>query len=311
MPDTLEEEGLELDGTDIFDKAVLLVLSLPYGFGLKKKAPKDVIQSDAEDDWVEGYKKTLQSPEFEEIKSADAQLRAYISGRCLPSMNKLFRSGVYPLPIELVAEVDDRLEQHRELRQRLIEAFLNSYDARVDEARSALGDLFNTADYPSKDELRLNLAMRTQYITIDTPESLKGISDSIFKREAGKAEAMWLEAREEMKQALRLQLKELLDHLVDRLQPKADGKAKIFRNSMVANFEDFLGVFEAKNISNDEDLSKLVSKLRDITQGVTAENLRSDVDFKTDITRKFEEVKLELDTMLIDAPSRRFTLEEE
>jgi hypothetical protein len=174
-----------------------------------------------------------------------------------------------------------------------------------------LVDLFNTADYPSKDELRLNLAMRTQYITIDTPESLKGISDSIFKREAGKAEAMWLEAREEMKQALRLQLKELLDHLVDRLQPKADGKAKIFRNSMVANFEDFLGVFEAKNISNDEDLSKLVSKLRDITQGVTAENLRSDVDFKTDITRKFEEVKLELDTMLIDAPSRRFTLEEE
>lgn len=309
MPATLEAEptdALDAPAVDIFEKAVLLVLSLPYGFGVKKKAPDETISADAEEGWVESYKKTLQSPEFEAIKSADGKLRAYISGRCLPSLDKLFRSGVYPLPIDLIAEVDERLEAHKKARQRLIEAFINTYEDRCEEAREALGDLYCDSDYPSKDELRLNLNMRYQYITVNTPDSLKGISDSLFQREANKAEAMWPEAQEEMKVALRLQLQELLDHLVDRLKPAADGKAKVFRNSMMSNFGDFLSVFDAKNITNDSDLSALVEKLKDLAAGATPEDLRANADFRADMANSFEEIKQELDRMIIERPSRSF-----
>lgn len=291
---------------DIFEKAVLLVLSMPYGFGTKKKAPDETVQADAEDGWVESYKKTLQSPEFEAIKSADGKLRSYIQGRCLPSLDKLFRSGVYPLPVELIAEVDERLEAHKEIRQRLIDRFLDTYEERCDEAREALGDLYNDSDYPSKDELRLNLNMRYQYITINTPESLKGISDTIFQRECDKAETMWSEARDEMRAALRAQLQELLNHLVDRLRPSADGKAKIFRNSMMSNFGDFLSVFDAKNISDDQELAALVDKLKGLSADVTPENLRANADFRADIATSFEDIKTELDQMIINKPGRSF-----
>lgn len=319
-PTTTKDFGYEVDKyyeedstpeIDIFEKSVLLVLSLPYGFGVKKKAPDETIKADADEGWMESYKKTLQSPEFEAIKSADGKLRAYISGRCLPSLDKLFRSGVYPLPVELVAEVDERLEAHKAMRQRLIDRFIETYEERREEAREALGDLYSDSDYPERDELRLNLNMRYQYITINTPESLKGISDSIFQRECNKADAMWSEARDEMKAALRNQLKELLDHLVDRLRPSADGKAKVFRNSMMANFGDFLSVFDAKNISDDKDLATLVEKLRGLSEGVTPENLRSNADFRSDIATSFEEIKTELDQMIINKPTRSFLQEED
>ena len=114
-----------------------------------------------------------------------------------------------------------------------------------------------------------------------------------------------------MKAALRNQLKELLDHLVDRLRPSVDGKAMVFRNSMMANFGDFLSVFDAKNISDDKDLAALVEKLRGLSEGVTPENLRSNADFRSDIATRFEEIKAELDQMIVNKPTRSFLQEED
>jgi hypothetical protein len=299
------------DADDIFEKAVLLVLSIQYGFGLKKKISKDAVQTEADEEWIEGYKKTLKSPEFDAIKTADAKLRAFVDTRCLPSLSKLFKSGIYPLPLELLPEVDDAIESHRLKRDLLIEKFLETYEQRCGEAKEGLGGLWSQKDYPSTQELRNGIELRAQYVTINTPTSLKGISQAIFQREAQKTEAMWKEAKDEIRNALRVQLQEMLDHMVDRLGGSIDGKTKKFRASMVDKYTDFLKTFSAKNIANDSELDEIVGKLKDISEGLDPEDLRKNDDYRTKLVEKFAEAKAHLDLMIVDKPSRMFSMEDE
>ncbi len=310
------------DQGDIFDKCVLLMLSFSYGFGLKRKIKKteeaeaeteeilDEEAADADKDWVESYKKTLQSKEFEAIKSADGKFKSYVDTRCLPTLNKLFQSGIYPLPIDLVADVDEAIESHKVRRQELVEAFLETYPERIKEAQEALGTLYSVRDYPSVEELRATLKIKTRYITIGTPDSLKSISQSLFQREKAKTKARWSEVNDVVTQALRVQAKDLLDHMVERLTPDADGKAKTFRGTMIDKMDDFLKTFESRNIGSDEELNEAIQQIRQITSGVDTKDLRTNGDVRTSTVKSLEEVKAKLDVLVTLKPSRMFSMDE-
>jgi hypothetical protein len=313
-PPPLPSESIGLENSqDIFQKAVLLVLSFQYGFGLKKKVSKDFIQTEAEEGWVEGYKKTLKSPEFEAIKSSDQQLVAYIRTRCLPSLNTLFKSGIYPLPLELLSAVDEAIELHKVKRKDLVNKFLETYENCCEEAKSNLGSLWSQRDYPTIDELKKSLLITTRYVTINTPDSLKGISQSIFQREKEKTEAMWAEAREEMVQGLRVQLSEMLDYMVDKLgEGKTEtGRKKALHTSMLDKYKDFLSTFDAKNIADDKELGKIVQQLKDCSEGLDPDDLRKNEDFRSKMSEKFAEAKDALSSMIVDKPMRHFAVQEE
>jgi hypothetical protein len=308
---TLAQEAPPIETGDLFKKAVLLVLTFCYGFGIKRRVKDDAVQTEAEDGWVEGYKKTLKSAEFEAIKSADGKLMAYIKTRCLPSLDKLLKSGIYPLPLELVSEVDEAIEHHKVKRMGLVEGFLDVYETRCEEAKEALGDLWSQRDYPSTDELRESLDLRTQYIAIDAPAALKGISQSLFQRERNKTESMWSELREESKKALRGQALEFVNYALDRLVPSVDGKKKVFRESTLEKFDDFVNTFSARNIANDSELATVIADIKEVMNGVGIDDLKKDGTIRQVITEKFTEAKNQMGKLMIEEPTRRFSLEEE
>ena len=111
----------------------------------------------------------------------------------------------------------------------------------------------------------------------------------------------WTGAAEEAKMALRAGFAELVRHMADRL---ADPK-KIFRDSMVENFREFLGTFDFRNICDDAELQTLVRKARGMLGGSDAETLREATFYRNEVGTAMTKIAAQLDTMLADRPARR------
>ena len=104
---------------------------------------------------------------------------------------------------------------------------------------------------------------------------------------------------------------ELVDHLLEKLTPDETGKHKVLRSSALGNLMTFLDQFEGQNVSNDQDLEKLVAQLRTTLQGVTPKTLRKDDTFQGIVRTSLQSVKSQLDSLVITKPTRRILVSEE
>ena len=153
--------------------------------------------------------------------------------------------------------------------------------------------------------------LRTQYVTFDTPANLKGIKAEIFTREREKADAQWTDALAECRQLLRATMAELVGHIQERLEPGEDGKAKTFHKSMLEKLDEFLTTFAARNIADDQELSTLVKQAKDALFCVDATSLRKNEALRDVVKGQFDDLKAQLDAMVIDQPTRAFSFETE
>ena len=227
--------------------------------------------------------------------------------RCLPSF---FKSGFYLLPIKLVEEIDERLKDYTARRNELVEQFLAVYPKRVEEIRESLRSLFNEADYPPIEQLRPAFYATTRYLTFSTPSTLRGIKKEIFEREKEKSEKFWSEATVEVQNALRESMAELVSHMVDRLTSDGDGKPRRIRESMFGKMNEFLDLFQKRNVADDAEMEKLVLTARSLMRGVDAEILKKDLDARESVRTGFTKVKESLDSMLEERPRRRIVFED-
>jgi hypothetical protein len=190
-------------------------------------------------------------------------------------------------------------------------AFVESYGKRRDEAESRLGSLFNARDYPSEDTIKNAFSLDGQYVTFDTPASLKGIKAEIFKREREKADVMWKDALEDCRVLLRATMSEMVSHISDRLTPDVDGKKKSFHHTMLGKLDAFITTFEDRNISDDEELAALVKEAKSVMNGVDVKELRKEEGLREAFRGQVDQLKAKLDTMIIDKPARAFSPETE
>ena len=292
--------------SNIFDKAVVLVLEV-NGIGNRRKVSTSQIEVEADKNMIGVTKRLFESEEYDAIKQKEGEIRRFIYSRALPSY---FRNGTYLVPNKLIVAIDEKLIEFKNEREQLIAAFIEKYDAMVKEAKSRLRELYNPADYQSSDVVRAQFAMDWQYVSFGVPGNLEGLNAEMFAREKSKAEAKWAEATEAVQDVLRANMKELVDHLLDRLSGGEDGAAKTFKNSTIDAFNDFLSTFEARNITDDAQLQELVSKAKSMLDGVDAKELRASKIARKTVTQSFAEIKQSLDKMIVDKPKRAISFEE-
>lgn len=295
------------DPDALYKRAVLLSLELRK-LGNRRKVPTGAVTVDAEKRLLAVSKKLLDSDEMDAISKLDGDIRQFAYSRCLESP---FRAGVYFLPVELIAEVHAALEAYQAGRAKAVEKLCESYPALKAMAAQELRVLFNERDYPSVDKVRAAFRMTWQYQAVHTPRVLEQISPALFAAESEKARQQIAEASAAIRDALRQGLAELVTHMVDRLTPGTDGKSRIFRDSLVGNFADFLRTFEARNITDDGELSKVAAQARQLLAGVDPAVLRQNAGTRDAIRDGMSQIKQQLDTMLADKPERQITFEEE
>jgi hypothetical protein len=120
----------------------------------------------------------------------------------------------------------------------------------------------------------------------------------------------WADATAVVQHTVREGLAELVAHLVDRLTGDKDGKLKVFRNSIMTNLNEFLEVFNARNITDDQQLAALVDKARRLISGVDAETLRESKNVRETVRTGFAKIQTALDGMLVDKPERAYRLDD-
>ena len=272
----------------------------------RRKGDMSRIETDAEKDALGLSKELLDSPELIAIDKEDGRFKKWLCKKSLPSM---FRAGVYRLPLEMLTKVDDALQRFSSDRAALVDIFTRAYPERIQEARDRLRSQFRPEDYPDAEAIRKAFSVQWSYLTATTPTEIGSISREIYERERIKAQELAQAEAEECRFALRSLFAQLVEHMTDRLTPSEDGKPKVFRDSLVKNFQEFLGDCSARNVTGDRELDALVRKAQDLTAGLDAAYLRKAEGVRDAVRDGLERMKPALDAMLTDKPTRFIELD--
>lgn len=306
----MEKNGIggAVQAANILDNAIALSVEFRR-LGTRRKLQPGAVQTDADQECIHVSKDILESEAYEDIKRLDGDIRNYIERKSVRAKS-LFRAGVVFIKTEAVPEIDAALKIYAEQRESLVNRFMFDYEPARERARGRLRSQFDEDDYPDAAKVRASFAMKVNYLEFGTvPAKLKSISADIYRREVAKVQGDIARATEEIRMVLRASLQDLTEHLIERLTPKADGSAKVFRNSLVGNVQEFLDTFNARNITGDAQLEALVNQAREALKGVNPDMLRDRSLLQEKVRENFQTIKATLDGMMQDS-GRRFDFSE-
>ena len=289
-------------GVDLARKTVCIKVRLST-MGNTRKVSTSQIEADADKDLLRVSKHLLDSAELKAIGRFDGEIRRYLYNICLP-----FEIGIHLLPIAALEVVEERLRQFAADRSELVKAFLAVYPTLCQDAAKRLRGLYNPADYPPLDGVSREFGFSWQYVSFGVPEQLKGISREVWEQEREKAAQRMAEASSEIQQVLRQSMADLVTHMAERLKEGPDGKPLKFKQSTVSNLVEFLSNFSFRNVTDDHELQNLVSRARELLQGVGADDLRSGGDVRARVQQGMADIATALDGMLTKAGRRKLRL---
>jgi hypothetical protein len=290
----------------LFSRAVALVLNCSQLGTVRKRPTSSVDTLGADARRVKVSASIMESKTIDAIGSWLNETRREIAARSTPSV--MFKSGVYLLGINLINESDEYLIKRRDGLADLVRKLENEYETIKADAQRELGPgMFRATDYPPIETLAGKIGISWAYISVDAPATLAEVSKTIMRREQEKAAATWRDALEEASAVLRAGFRELIGHMVEKLEPGDDGKRRIFRDSLVGNVREFLRTFPDRNLGDDAELAALAAEAGNILAGVDAASLRDDDSLRESVARGMATIKAKLDEAITDAPQRRYS----
>lgn len=288
----------------IFARAVCVQLATSR-LGTRRKVDTGDITTDADRDLLHVSADILQSPELTAIKVHDRTMQEFLRNRA--SGPALFKGGVHLIALALVEDTDAEITRRLDAREALVTAFLAVYEKQRDATAAKLGGLADRVTWPTLARVRDSFAASIRYLAMDTPQTLKGIKAEIFERERVKAEREWGEAMIECRQVLRAAFADLVEHLAERLAPaESGGKPKVFRDSLIGNFDEFVKTFTARNIADDDQLADLVRQAQTVMRGVSAQDLRDQEALRAAVARSMADIKDAIDPLVAEKPTRAY-----
>jgi hypothetical protein len=214
----------------------------------------------------------------------------------------------YPEPgIRLIRQdkIDPFAVQLREFQEDLVEAVGNldqHYSDLRAAARRKLGHLYNPSDYP--DSLVGLFAIEFDFPSVEPPVYLQQLNPQLFEEECQRVQERFNEAVRLAEEAFTAELAKLVSHLTERLSGQEDGKPKVFRDSAVANLQDFFQRFRSLNVRSNEQLDALVTDAQRIIRGIEPQELRDNTALRQHVATEMSRVESVLDGLLVDRPRR-------
>ena len=288
---------------DIFKKACLVQLATSCWTG-----SKDINQSlmgnlgnNAE--WLKG-KKLLVNPEvLGPIKATIQMARKLLARYALPFPI----SGLHLVPKDSLEEIDNRLEIFQSDFNNKVNSFGEFYlDAR-EEAKTALGELFNDTDYPQ--DIRSKFRFTWSFIVLDVPTKATFLSPEIYQREREKFQDLMAETRELAVAALREEFGEVITHLSEKITGAE--KPKFIRSNMTNRINEFLDGFSDRNLFQDEKLTALVTEAKTLVKTISGNPYAVQYNevLRQKVTTDFTNLKTAIDAAIEEMPRRRIQLD--
>jgi hypothetical protein len=302
---------------NLTERAVLIRIRFRL-FGNSKKVSSDRIhvmthqeEGEVQDEKVNKKrlrvtKSLLESPELAAIDSFDGQVEKFVKGLCLP-----YEIGIHLLPVTVLTLVENKLKQFAGEREVLVQKFLAKYESQCKSASEDLSSVFNPTDYPSLSSVAKKFDFEWSYMALGAPDQLKGISEEVWQEAKEKEALKMQEAGAEIQGMLREAMCKLVEHLALSLSPDPDtGKKRTFHGTTVSNLMDFLGNFNFRNVTDDEELQKQVTQARELMKGIDVKDLKKNEAVRDNVQKGMEAIAKTLDEMLVTSGRRKMDLED-
>lgn len=300
----IDEQAVE---TSLSDSTVILNLEMGKVTNRRKiKSDSEHIQTDIDRDSLHVGIDLFDAPELRACQNFQAQLKQRIIGYCVPSF---FRGGMFLVKLEAVQQVNDIIKQAIVDFVPIVTAFADVVDQRRDEARERLKGEWKPQYYPTREQVMSIYRIEHHWLSMATPTSLKRISVDLFNSEKKKAEDTLRAATDNITAMLAAEAQALGDHLVERLTPDDDGRAKQIRKASVANIVEFLSTFSLRNIGSNDELTVQMDRIKKLVEGVDVKELRTNEQLREDLRTQFKSVSEALDGLIIKP--KRFMSKEE
>ena len=299
---------LDVTVTEVTENAMLLVLNL-YSFGISRKLRSDAVAKEhgGKEKRFRSQKTILESREVDDIKSFDGFTKKFINNLCLPFELPGFRM----IPNSSVAEAEEYLMVRLDKREELIGKMLDAYPDLKAKDKIDLGDAFKEHDYPSVAQVREEYSMRWRFLTFTTPGNLKQLNRALWERERERSAKMWADNAKLADAFLHGTMSKIVNHMIDKITGKGDGKKWVFYSSTIDNVNQFLKTFDPRNINNNGELSELAKRLKDAMEGVDVDDIKKRKNVREHIELEFSKVKRHLDSMIIARPTRMIDLDDD
>lgn len=264
-------------------------------------APSVFVASDR----VKSNKALIRSASLDRLNKAMNALKARVEAVSIPSY---FRPGMFVSKQANVLNVENMLKNGwKAIEENELAGFLGGYKEDVAAAQTVpvnkggLGPLFNAKDYPSLDELSKVFKIEWYWMALSVPEN---IPDELRAEANEKFQRRMQDAAQQIEEALRSELLELVAHAEDRLTTKPGEKTKIFRDSMIANLMEFIRTFDSRDVFGDERLKQVVEQAKTVlldekgNARMDGQKLRDFPNVRETTRAKFAAIRETLDSMI-------------
>lgn len=289
----------------IMDNVVVLDLIF-HKPGITKSGDMGLVETESKKEMLSLTKLIIESKEYLEVLNHTYTVRTWLTSRTVPSPLK---RGTYLVPVKSVEMISEFINKAETKYKELVEKFLDVYPTAVENAKEDLKDQFNPSNYLTVDQLRSAFWVERRFIDFGIPTEEK-IGAELWKQEKVRAEQTWGKAVEVIQAALRTSFRDLVTTLADRLEPKADGSRKAFRDATVNHILEFIDLFKARNVTDDAELDGLVAQANEVLNGRKPEDIRGSDAVRGEILGEMGRVKMALDQLIETAPRRRISFDD-
>jgi hypothetical protein len=261
----------------ISSSAMLVDLSLSVWTGRKldKTVSAEVDVSKGAKGRAGNYHKNLLagSEKLAEISKLASAIRNWSYSQTSPWSD----AGTRLLPSTLFFDYKAKLAEYEKMFSDKVTEFLAEYDVLVSKAAFQLGDLFNREDYPVVEKIQSKFGLH--YTFSPVPEA------GDFRVDIGEAGMRELQERYDNAFRYRIEsamkdtwerLHDALSKMSERFDYQEGETKKIFRDSLVENAQELVGLLKHLNINNDMQLEAMRLELGGRIGGFTAEDFRED-----------------------------------
>lgn len=299
--------------TNILDLTTCLLLRF-HKTGLIRKGSITKIQTTADKKRLGLNKKILVSENYDNLMLISRDLRRYCKRREVPGSP--FAEGTHLVPLGLVDDINGMIDNAETAFNTWADMFVAEYATLVEEAKTSLDDQFDASNYfdvsteEGRNALRAKFWVERRWFDW-SPSSDKKVSKAVAYQENKRHTDEIKEMALQVKAALRVGLKKLVDHLVERLTPGPDGSRKKFAPTTITKVVDFLELFSARNVCGDKELALLADEAKEVLAGRTPESIKDDEESSAFVASRMSVVKENLDKLLQEMPNRVLHLDDD
>lgn len=186
-------------------------------------------------------------------------------------------TGLRLLPTAQFFEYEKHMSALRNEYERLVGVFLQAYEWEIVQSQVKLGDMFNRDEYPTTDSLRGRFRFNMNYIPLAEAGDFRlDINNEASQVLAEKYQEYYATQLQTAMADVWGRVHDALSKMSERLDYSDKDTKKVFRDSLVENVIDLLGLLDVCNVTGNTDMTTMRMKLEDTLRGVTPDALRED-----------------------------------